>query len=175
MTVTISRTHIIVGILVAVIVALAAVLLLSGGDDQVSRTADRETAIPVERQSVPAGDDTVANLVIAAIPVLATTERCSQAIEDTNATVRVIQEKGAENTTRTDARSLEIGAITVLDCFDDLEAQFAQLEIDFPVSTRSDEWRETGDGFETFRGRIRDFRLAWGRLRSNLVDAGLLD
>ena len=238
MTVTISRTHVITGLLVAVIVALAAVLVLSGGGEQVSQTADRETAIPVEQQSasverqsvsveqqsasveqqsvpveqqsasveqqsvpveqqsasveqqsVPVEqqsasveqqsasveDDTVANLVIAMAPLMAMVERCEQVSWDYNANIRVMTEKGADNLTRTDAQILESGASRVFDCLDEVETQVAQLEIDFPVSVRSDELRGTRQAW----GRATDvksvFEQSWAELRSTLVGLGLLD
>ncbi len=231
MTVTISRTHVITGLLVAVIVALAAVLVLSGGGEQVSQTADRETAIPVEQQSasveqqsvpveqqsvpveqqsvpveqqsasveqqsvpveqqsVPVEqqsasveqqsasveDDTVANLVIAMAPLMANVERCEQVSWEYNANIRVMTEKGADNLTRTDAQILESGASRVFDCLDEIETQVAQLEIDFPVSVRSDEFRGTRQAW----GRATDvksvFEQSWAELRSTLVGRGLLD
>ena len=181
MTVTLTRTHVIIA-LVAVIVALAAVLLLSGGGEQTSQTADRETAIPAERQSasveqqsVPVEDDTVANLVIAVEPLLATVERCDQVMADHNADLRVMTEKGGDNLTRTDAQIIVSGASTVLDCLDEMETQVAQLEIDFPVSVRSVEYREARQAWEGAFDVKRDFEQSWAELRSFLVGRGLLD
>ena len=174
MTVTFTRTHVII-VLVAVIVALAAALLLSGGSEQVSQNADRETATPVERQSAPVGDDTVANLRIAALPFVSTIERCTQAMEDYGAILLVMTEKGGDNMTRTDAQSIEVEAIAALECFDELRTQMAQMEIDFPVSIRSAEWSGALNAWNGTIDRMRDHEQGWVELRALLVSRGWLD
>ncbi len=175
MTVTISRTGMIIVILVAVIVALAAVLLLSGGGEQVSQTAERETAIPAERQSVPVEDDTVPNLTVASAPLLETIERCGQQIDGWIAAVGVVSEGGADSLTRRNAQRIDIWANAVLDCYVEWDTQLAQLELNFPVSMRSAEWREIEDLFEEDFGLKSDFGRDWREVRSNLVSGGLLD